>query len=210
MIDDGSFDNSFEVIKKLCLHDSRFRGIRLRENMGQHRAISIGLQYSSGRYILIMDDDMESSIEIFPRCWQKISEGWDVISGRRMHRSDIATGRLLAAKIINFGINRLSKRRFYDATSPFKLFRRDLIGELIQKGREHLLIPEYIMLKGQRIAEIPISVDHQIELRSRYDYKKLLLHTLMLARTLLAVFGSYKIDGLVKSMFFSKDIKNVK
>lgn len=198
MVDDASQDNSFEYIKKMNCLDNHIKGIKLKKNMGQHVAIFTGLSYASGRYVLIMDDDMENNIKVLPEFWQKTAQGWDVISGQRISQ-DNKTRKLYDIRcIINLTISLIARQRFNDGTSPFKLFKRDLIHKLIQKETGNLLIPEYVIMKGQNVAELPLPAD-QTEFKSRYTIKKLLEHALMLLCSFCFVlFGSQAIGLFYK------------
>ena len=184
MVDDGSQDSSFQVLQDLHRKYNCVKAVRLKRNLGQHGAILLGLQHALGEYILMMDDDMAYAVKAFPLLWEKAVEGFDVVSGRRVYRFKRAPGRAMIAKGFNLGIGAMARQRFHDATSPFKLFKRELIHDLVQRDlRVPLLVPEYVMMKGKRIAELLLPDDHQETTLSRYTFSKLAEHTLILLST---------------------------
>ena len=210
MVDDGSQDNSFQILQELHRNNSCVKVIGLKKNLGQHRAIFVGLQHASGRYILIMDDDMEYALEVLPVFWEKALEGCDVISGHRTSRTKADSGRGIIAKGINLAIASIAKQRFHDATSPFRLFKSDLINDLPPKGcSAPLLIPEYVMMIGKRIAEIPLPDDHREASKSRYTFLKLAEHTLMLLCTFFHIVIPSRTSGFGRSQC-PKDMRNIK
>lgn len=180
IVDDGSSDKSFEVIKTIHCQDNRIKGISLKRNLGQHTAILIGLQHASGRYVLLMDDDEGSAIQFLPYFWQKAEDGCDVISGQRIDQIDTNFGRKLTRKLISLAISVVTRQRFNDATSSYKLFSRDLIEDLLQNGKGVVCIQEYVMMKGKMIEELPLPECRQVESTSRYTLGKLMETTLML------------------------------
>ncbi len=184
MVDDGSQDESFLALKRLERSNPSIKAIALKRNLGQHRAIFSGLRHAAGKYILIMDDDMDYALETLPELWQKTLEGHDVVSGHRTTGSRAVSGKNITTKGINFVISAISGQRFHDATSPLKLFKRDLVEDLLSKGSDlRLLIPEYVMMKGENIAEVPLPSSPRRLSESRYTPEKRFKHGLMLLGT---------------------------
>src|SRR5262249_26536627 len=89
LVDDRSLDGAWEVIKNLAARDPRIKGIHFSRNFGQHYAISAGLDYAKGRWLVIMDGDLQDRPEDVPKLYQKALEGHDIvyaISDFRSHR----------------------------------------------------------------------------------------------------------------------------
>ncbi|MGB9596548.1 MAG: glycosyltransferase family 2 protein, partial [Candidatus Poribacteria bacterium] len=82
-VDDGSKDNSFNVLKELTQSDPRLKVIRFRTNFGQTAAMSAGFHHAKGDVIITMDSDLQNDPEDIPRLLEKINEGYDVVSGWR-------------------------------------------------------------------------------------------------------------------------------
>jgi glycosyltransferase involved in cell wall biosynthesis len=92
---DGCHDNSFEVISLKAAEDNRVRLIELSRNFGHQTAITAGLQYASGKLVVIMDDDLEDPPEVIPSLINKSREGFDVVYGIRRQRRRALPYRIL-------------------------------------------------------------------------------------------------------------------
>ncbi len=83
LVDDGSTDGSFAVMREMALEDPHYRAIRLRRNYGQTAAIACGIRHSRGDVIIPMDADLQNDPVDIPRLLQTLDRGWDVVSGWR-------------------------------------------------------------------------------------------------------------------------------
>ena len=88
LVDDGSDDNSWMVIEKICSSEMNVQGIKLSRNFGQHHAITAGLDNCTGEWIVVMDCDLQDRPEEISRLYQKASEGYDIVFARRNNRTD--------------------------------------------------------------------------------------------------------------------------
>ena len=87
-IDDGSSDNSFNILLDIRQKDTRVRVIRLRKNFGQTAALSAGFEHSRGNVIVPLDADGQNDPADIPKLVQKLDEGYDIVSGWRKNRKD--------------------------------------------------------------------------------------------------------------------------
>ncbi len=189
LVDDCSTDESFKILRNLSIEDCCIKAIKLKENSGQHVAIHLGLQYASGKYILLLDDDMPRFAEYFPLFWENMKDGWDVISGKRS--ADSLPGRKNLRKILMICTSLFYRKKYRDFTSPIKLFKMDLVKETLKHNVFNLLIPEYVMLQTERVLEIPLQKSVSLKNASRYTYKKLFIHATLLLFTFFYSFNSY-------------------
>ena len=94
MVNDASPDNAWDTIKLLAKEDNRVKGINLSRNFGQHRAITAGLDYAQGDWVVVMDCDLQDQPEEILKLYNKAQEGYDVVFGRRHQRKDSSYKRL--------------------------------------------------------------------------------------------------------------------
>ena len=88
LVDDGSKDRSWQLIKELHEKDGRVRGVSFSRNFGHHIAITAGLDYAKGRTIILMDGDLQDQPEEIPKLWRKLCEGYDLVYGIRKVKKD--------------------------------------------------------------------------------------------------------------------------
>lgn len=100
LVCDGSPDDSWRRIRELAARDPRIIGVRLARNVGQHCAISAGLEHARGAWTVVMDCDLQDVPEEIPALYAKAREGYDVVFAQRVDRKD-------------FWLKRLSSRAFY-------------------------------------------------------------------------------------------------
>ena len=104
LVDDGSINDSWEVICDLARSDGRVRGIRFARNFGQHMAITAGLDAATGEWVIVMDSDLQDRPEVIPDLYAKAQEGFDVVFVNRMHRTESLLYRFIAGcfyKVLN-------------------------------------------------------------------------------------------------------------
>ena len=88
LVNDNSPDNSWQKIKDLCIKDKRVKGVELSRNFGQHYAITAGLSFAKGEWIVVMDCDLQDNPDEIPNLFAKAQEGWDIVYARRANRKD--------------------------------------------------------------------------------------------------------------------------
>nr|VFJ61594.1 MAG: dolichol-phosphate mannosyltransferase [Candidatus Kentron sp. FM]VFJ70142.1 MAG: dolichol-phosphate mannosyltransferase [Candidatus Kentron sp. FM]VFK14473.1 MAG: dolichol-phosphate mannosyltransferase [Candidatus Kentron sp. FM] len=88
MVNDGSSDNAWQVIESLAREDARVKGINLSRNFGQHYAITAGLDFACGDWVVVMDCDLQDIPEEIPKLYRKALEGFDIVVGLRANRQD--------------------------------------------------------------------------------------------------------------------------
>lgn len=179
LVNDGSHDNSFEVMAQACAADPRIRAIDFRRNFGQTAAINAGIQHATGDVLVLMDSDLENDPADIPLLLAKLDEGYDVVSGWRRDRWK---GQFLTRKLPSLLANRLigmiSGVRLHDHGCTLKAYRRDVIKGVYLYGQMHRFIPVYCSWQGGRVGEMPVRYEPRRFGKSNYGlfrtYKVLL------------------------------------
>lgn len=131
-VNDGSKDNTLEVIKNLRKKDKRVRYISFSRNFWKEAAMYAGLEYSKGDYITIMDADLQDPPELLPEMYRLIvEEDYDCIGTRRVDRKGEALIRSLLSKAYYKLINKLSKLEMVDGARDYRLMTRPVVEALI-------------------------------------------------------------------------------
>jgi len=156
-IDDGSSDDSFEVMRALHEENERVKALRFRRNHGQTAAFAAGFDHASGRLILTMDADRQNDPADIPKLLAKVEEGYDVVNGWRQHRQDGFLMRRLPSIIANRLIARLTRVPLHDRGCSLRVFRAEVVKDLHLYGELHRFIPEMVSFAGFSMAEVPVS-----------------------------------------------------
>ena len=157
LVDDGSKDESMQVLEELAASDpDHARVIVLRRNFGQTAAIAAGIDHAQGEIIVLLDADLQNDPADIPSMLEKIEEGYDVVSGWRIHRKDTFITRTLPSKIANGLISMVTGVHLHDYGCTLKAYRREVITGFRLYGEMHRFIPVYADSVGARIVEMPV------------------------------------------------------
>lgn len=157
-VDDGSEDDSFQVISSFAERNPEHtKAIALRRNFGQTPAIAAGIDHSDGDILVLMDADMQNDPADIPLLLEKISQGYDVVSGWRVDRKDPYLTRILPSKIANKIISWVTGVHLHDYGCTLKAYRRDVITGFRLYGEMHRFIPAYAGYVGARITEVKVT-----------------------------------------------------
>src|SRR5438067_5236754 len=167
-VDDGSTDNSLNVLRELATEDPRVRVISLRRNYGQTAAMSAGIDAARGRVLIPMDADLQNDPADIRRLLDKLDEGYDVVSGWRKNRQDKLITRKIPSIIANRIISWIGGVPLHDYGCSLKAYRRDVIQDVKLYGEMHRFIPIYASWAGARVTEIP--VDHHARTMGKSKY----------------------------------------
>ncbi|MGA9349055.1 MAG: glycosyltransferase family 2 protein [Anaerolineae bacterium] len=156
IVDDGSTDGSFDVLKKLHEGDERLKVIRFRRNFGQTAAFAAGFDRSQGQVVITMDADLQNDPADIPLLLEKIEEGYDVVSGWRLHRQDPFLTRRLPSMIANWLISQVTGVRLHDYGCSLKAYRREVVKNVQLYGELHRFIPAIANWMGVSVTEVPV------------------------------------------------------
>lgn len=189
LVDDGSKDDSFKILKAQAEKDPRFVAVGFRANFGQTAAIQAGIRESRGAVLVLMDADLQNDPADIPLLMEKISAGADCVSGWRKNRNDTALTRVLPSKIANGLIGWVTGVRLHDFGCTLKAYRREYLADVNLYGEMHRFIPFYAKLEGARIEELV--VNHRARTRGVSKYG--LIRTVKVVIDLMTVkfMGSY-------------------
>ena len=173
LVDDGSTDETFEILSRLHAGDARLRVIRLRRNFGQTAAFSAGFARARGRLIVTADGDLQNDLRDIPRMVEKLEEGYDIVCGWRKARKDPFLSRRLVSVVANELISRVTGVRLRDYGCSLKIFRAEVVKSLRLYGEMHRFIPAIASEQGVRIAEVVVNHRSRRHGRSKYGISRL-------------------------------------
>ena len=140
-IDDGSTDNSWEVINQLKEKNTNIRGISFRRNYGKSAALNVGFEAADGNVIITMDADLQDSPDEIPELYTMIiEEGFDLVSGWKKKRYDPLT-KTIPTKFFNGATRRMSGIKLNDFNCGLKAYSKDVVKSIEVYGEMHRYIP---------------------------------------------------------------------
>lgn len=173
-INDGSTDESGNILASFATEDKRLKAINFRRNFGQTAAIMAGIDYASGTILIPMDADLQNDPKDIGKLLAKLDEGYDVVSGWRQNRQDPAISRRLLSFFANKLISRISGVRLNDYGCTLKAYRRDVLKDVKLYGEMHRFIPIYSSWYGGRICEIPVTHHARTHGTSKYGANRII------------------------------------
>ena len=172
LVDDGSTDGSYALLKEIAGMDKRVKVIRFRRNFGQTAAMAAGFDAAGGKVIVPMDGDLQNDPSDIPRLMEKIHEGYDVVSGWRRERKDAFINRKLPSIIANSLISRMTSVKLHDYGCTLKAYRREVLEGVNLYGEMHRFVPALASQVGAKVAEIPVKHHERLHGRSKYGISR--------------------------------------
>ena len=156
-VDDGSQDRSADLVREFREQDPRVRLLRLKANAGETAATDAGFKAVRGRYVVVMDADLQNDPHDIPAMLAHL-EQWDAVTGWRVNR---AAGdswiRRLSSRIANRVRNALSHETIEDSGCTFRAFRQECLRDLVLYKGFHRFIPTLLKMRGFRVLEVPVN-----------------------------------------------------
>jgi len=151
MIDDGSTDNSWEVIEKLRAQNPNIKGIKFQRNYGKSAALNEGFKAAQGQVIITMDADMQDSPDEIPELRKMILEGnYDIVSGWKKKRYDNAFTKNLPSKLFNAAARKMSGIKLNDFNCGLKAYKYKVVKSIEVYGEMHRYVPVLAKWAGFR------------------------------------------------------------
>jgi len=171
-VNDGSTDQSLEVLRSLAKKDQHVRVIVFRRNFGQTAAISAGIDHAKGDVVILLDADLQNDPADIPMLLSKLEEGYDVVSGWRKDRKDNAITRNLPSMMANGLISWVTGVHLHDYGCTLKAYRREVLDEFRLYGETHRFIPVFAHSVGARIAELPVHHHPRLYGKAKYGLER--------------------------------------
>lgn len=153
VVDDGSTDGTGAKAREVAAGWDRLRVVRHRRNFGKTEAMVSGAQVTSARWLVLFDADLQHSVDEIPRFLEKLDEGWDIVTGRKVGRYD--------KRLVSSIYNRLSRAIFRIPVSDInsmKAFRREVLSEVRLRHDWHRFFIVLAWARGFSMTEIDIEL----------------------------------------------------
>lgn len=140
VVNDGSSDNTENILRDICERDKRVKGISFSRNFGQQAALLCGLEESRGEAVIVMDVDLQDPPEVALQMIYKWKEGFDIVHGRRRTRKGESAFKRATASIYYKFLHRISYSKVPRNVGDFKLYSRRAVDALLSLGEHNRLL----------------------------------------------------------------------
>ena len=155
IIDDGSDDNTFEVVRQLGLVRPQVHGIKFGRNFGKAAALAAGFKAVSADIIITMDADLQDDPAEIPDLIALIEQGWDLVSGWKQDRKDSFI-KNNTSKVFNWFTSRMCGLKLHDFNCGLKAYRRSVTQHVRLYGDMHRYVPALAHMDGFKVTEMPV------------------------------------------------------
>lgn len=172
LINDASPDDSWTIIKKLAELDNRVKGINLSRNFGQHYAITAGLDFAHGDWVIVMDCDLQDVPEEIPKLYREAQTGFDMVIGQRTERKDSLLKKCMSFLFYRF-FAYLSGTTINNRIGNFGIYSQQVISNIRQFKEQNRSFGLFAIWVGFHRKEIEISHAARKHGRTSYTFSKM-------------------------------------
>ncbi|QMU26809.1 glycosyltransferase family 2 protein [Adhaeribacter radiodurans] len=171
LVDDGSPDAGWSKIEQNAKRWPQVKGIKLSRNFGQHRAISAGLKFSTGQWVVVLDCDLQDNPLEIPQMLLKAREGYKIVLAQRNNKKHSRL-KIFFSQVFNRVLTFLTNLPFDSRIGNFGLYHRDVITAICQKNDRAYYFPMMVQKVGFRSAILEIEHQKRPAGESSYSFGK--------------------------------------
>jgi dolichol-phosphate mannosyltransferase len=173
LIDDGSRDRSYEIMRGLHERDARVRVVSFSRNFGHQMAISAGLDLAQGKAVIIMDADLQDPPELIPALVQKWRAGGEVVYAQRTRRRGETLFKRLTASLFYRLIGRIASVPIPPDTGDFRLLDRRVVDALVTMRERHRFLRGLSSWVGFRQVAVPYEREERLAGKTKFPLWKM-------------------------------------
>lgn len=173
LVCDASPDQSWQRIQEIAARDTRVTGLRLARNVGQHSAISAGLEHARGKHVVVMDCDLQDLPEEIPSLYATACAGYDIVFGQRIDRQDAWLKRFLSRAFYR-GLGYLTATHYDASTANFGVFSARAIAAINALPERSRFFPLMVRSAGYPATHVPVQHAKRVSGKTAYSFAQLL------------------------------------
>lgn len=173
-IDDGSSDNSLNILKKISKYDENIVVISFVKNFGQSAAFLAGFELAKNDIFITLDADLQNDPLDIPKLIKEIDNGFDTVTGWRKNRKDFEFKKIFLSKIANILISKICGLKINDTGCSLKAYKKEIAKNIKIYGEMHRFLPMYAFLEGAKIGEIEVNHRPRIHGQSKYGMERII------------------------------------
>ncbi|MEP7169803.1 MAG: glycosyltransferase family 2 protein [Bacteroidota bacterium] len=173
LVDDRGPDKSWEKIKENTVKDNRVKGVKLSRNFGQHYAITAGLDFAKGEWIVVMDCDLQDRPEEIPALYNKALEGYDIVLARREVRQDGIIKKLFS-RLFHIALTWLTGSPLDNRVANFGIYHNKVISAISMMRESIRFFPTMVKWVGFNSTSISVTHAERDSGSTSYNFKRLI------------------------------------
>lgn len=173
LVNDYSPDNSWQKITEECGKDNRVKGIDLSRNFGQHYAITAGLNYAKGDWVVVMDCDLQDRPDEIPNLYANAQKGYDSVFAQRTERKHSFLKQLLSRFFYSL-FSYLTETKQDPSVANFGIYKRCVVDAILSMNDQIRFFPTMVQWVGFRKLYLPVNHAERFEGKTSYNFKGLL------------------------------------
>ena len=173
LVDDGSPDGSWAEIEKICAMVPKVIGLKLSRNFGQHYAISAGLERARGKWVIVMDCDLQDQPSEIPKLLAKAKAGFDVVLAQRVTRKDWWFKRV-GSRIFYKVLGYLTETKQDPSVANFGVYSHQVVAAINKMSETIRYFPTMVRWVGFRSTSVSVEHAARPDGRTTYNFRKLL------------------------------------
>ena len=173
LVDDGSTDNTWEILQTLHTEDSRIKILRFSRNFGSQAAMTAGLRHTTGQAVIVMDSDLQHPPELIPTMIQHWQNGFHSVFTIRTYSEEVGFFKRLTSSVFAKIMNLLSQTSLQEGTADYRLLDRKVVDSVNLMGENARFLRAMISWLGFRQTGIPFKTQPRIAGTTKFSFAKL-------------------------------------
>ena len=170
-VDDHSQDNSWEILSQIAKSDEKVISIKLSKNFGQHAALTAGLHHATGRWVIIMDCDLQDIPEEIPKLYSATQEGYQVAVGKKISRNDPKM-KILTSQLFSRVYRKLTNTNLKSNVGNFGIYSDIVIKNIVKMPEQNRSFGLLALWVGFDRKEVPVEHGPRFAGESNYNLRK--------------------------------------
>lgn len=173
-VDDGSSDDTYEIINSIAKSDARVKCISFSRNFGHQNALMAGMENAKGNAIVIMDGDLQHPPSLIPTLLDNLNNGYDLVITKRNKTENIGGMKKLMAYFFYKFINLISDTKIEQNVADFKAFNRKVLNSILQFKERELFLRGIFSWIGFKTTSISFTAPPRMNGKTKYSFGKML------------------------------------
>lgn len=174
VIDDGSLDRTWDVLRSLCSSDVRVRGVRLSRNFGHQSALMAGIAAARGRAVIMMDADLQHPPALLPQLIRKWRDGFQIVHAVRRDPPDLSWFKRTSSRLYYRLFRFMSGVEIEPGAADFCLLDRQVVDEVLKFEEEGLFLRGLVHWVGYATTNVPFEAGQRHAGTTKYNFRKML------------------------------------